>query len=140
MSRSFRVFWSDNLENERDFGLKEFLFDISVCEVAMTESAFRGRQLSLVRNAVWQIESEFAKNSREALYDFGKLVMGSAQNKLFIAPLVSREEEFLRVLREPASFCSGSVSLAMVPHPNDWPQPVGHLKLWRFAVTDWSEV
>jgi hypothetical protein len=135
----FRVFWAGNVHNRSDFGLEEFLFDISVCEVSSVRSAQRGLDLLFIKNAVWQVESELEKDSKKAIQDFGKLVVGSAQNKLFIAPLVSKEKEFLRVLREPASHCSGSAYLAMIPHPREWKENEALTKLWKLVEAIWVE-
>lgn len=136
---NFRVFWKDNPGNRSDFGLNEFLYDISVCEVTSVELVLQGKQLTFVRNAIWQVEFEFAKDSRQALFDFSKLVVGSGQNKLFISPQVSKEDEFLRVLREPASFCTGTVYLSMVPHPREWKIASSDIKLWRMKDGIWVE-
>ena len=116
----YRVFWLGNPENRADFGLNELLFDIAVCRVSRAKSAVHDKDLRLVSQSIWQVESEFAKNSRQALFDFNKLVMGESVYKLFIAPLVAPMKEFLGVLATPAQYCSGTLFVAMVPHPRDW--------------------
>ena len=117
---NFRVFWRGNPRNRKEFGLDELLHDISVCEVAFVKSPVHKRNLTLLRNIIWQIESEFAKDSRQLILDFNKLVAGSGSNKLFVAPMTSVRNDMLRVLRESASFCSGNVYVALVPHPGEW--------------------
>ncbi|MDY6835263.1 MAG: hypothetical protein SVY53_10735 [Chloroflexota bacterium] len=118
---NFRVFWRGNTLNRKEFGFNELLYDISVCEVAFTESVLHKNRLTLLRNVVWQVESEFAKDSHQSVIDFNKLVAGSGSNKLFVAPTTSMRDQFLRVLREAASFCSGNIYLALVPPPSEWP-------------------
>ncbi|HEY69789.1 MAG TPA: hypothetical protein G4O08_04300 [Anaerolineae bacterium] len=135
--KKHRVFWKGNQRNRREFTLTEFMYDISVCEIGFVRSAAQGKQLGFIRKAIWQIESEFAKDSREALIDFSKLVAGSGQNKLFIAPVVHDEAAFLRVLREPAVHCSGNVYLAMVPKPKEWPSSADRIGLWRLEEGEW---
>lgn len=66
------------------------------------------------------VESEFARNSRQALIDFNKLVLGSAHNKLFIGPQVSEVEPFVNVLKPAARACTGNVYIALIPHPAKW--------------------
>lgn len=53
---NIRVFWRGNDANRSDFGLNELLYDISVCEVAVVESASQGKRLQFVRSVIWQIE------------------------------------------------------------------------------------
>ena len=54
---------------------------------------------------LWQVESEFANNSRETLKDFNKLVCGSAKHKLFVGSQVSDRESFIHVLLPAARAC-----------------------------------
>jgi hypothetical protein len=136
----FRVFWRDNYRNRSEFRLNEFLFDISVCEISFVASASKSKRLTFVRNVIWQIESEFARDSRQSIFDFNKLVAGSAQNKLFIAPIVSIEDEFLSVFRLPASYCFGNVFMAMIPHPTSWPNIKEQVRLWRFNDGNWISI
>jgi hypothetical protein len=116
----FRVFSKYDESNRADFGLNELLFDVAVCEVAQAPSVRSQHALVYVKRAVWQIESEFAKNSREAVWDFNKLVLGSAPNKLFVAPVTAKPGAFRDALLPVAGCCSGRVFLAVVPHPEDW--------------------
>jgi len=116
----YRVFWLGNRESRRDFGLNELLFDIAVCRVSRAKSPVHARELHLVSRSIWQVESEFAKNGRQALFDFNKLVMGDSIHKLFIAPLVSPVSEYLELLEAAARHCTGTLFVAMVPHPSDW--------------------
>ena len=46
----------------------------------------RSKPLQFIAQCHWQIESEFSRgNTRDIVIDMSKLVMGSAENKLFIA-------------------------------------------------------
>jgi len=115
-----RVFTKHYGENRLEFGMNEILYDVMVCETAYTESAGRGRKLAYVTKALWQVESEFAKNSREALYDFNKLVVGTADSKLFVGPRTHDVKAFRDCLLPAANCCSGEVYLALLPHPESW--------------------
>jgi len=116
-----RVFSKYDETNRKDFGLNELLFDVSVCEVAQTTSALGRKELWYVKRALWQAESEFEKNSRAALLDFSKLVLGNAPNKLFVAPVTDDPVAFRKALLPVAECCRGCrVLLASVPHPSDF--------------------
>jgi hypothetical protein len=109
-----------NDENRARFGLNELLYDILVCRTGTTQSASGGELLTYVTRGLWAIESEFARDSREALFDFNKLILSSSDNQLFIGPRVENELEFLQPLAAAAKCCSGNVYVALVPHPADW--------------------
>ena len=95
------VFSKSDKSNRKAFGLNEMLFDICVCETDECD-AYRGnKKLTYITRALWLVESEFARNSAEAVKDFNKLVIGRADNKLFIAPRLEttdRERKYLDVL------------------------------------------
>lgn len=117
---SVRVLTKHYSENKGEFGLNELLFDVLVCEVATTKAAKAKKPLTYVRRGIWAVESELAKNSREAVYDFNKLCLSSCENQLFIGPLTSDNQAFLDPLRTVARSCSGSIYVALIPHPSEW--------------------
>jgi hypothetical protein len=106
--------------NRSEFGLNELLHDITVCRVAQVPSCAQGRHLSYVSAPIWQVESELAKDSRQALFDFNKLVLGAALLKLFVGPAVADADAFIDVLRPAAACCTGQVFVALIPHPAVW--------------------
>jgi len=112
-------------------GMRELLHDISVCRVAPVESASKSRTLWYVVGALWQVESELARDSRQALVDFNKLVLGSAHHKLFVGPQVADPEAFLGVLRPAAARCVGQVFAALIPHPDRWDIAGPDVEVWR---------
>ncbi len=104
-----------------------------VCNVSTVESLRRqSNRLDFIDQCHWQIESEFNhSNSREVIVDMSKLVVGLAENKLFIA--AHRDSEtgepgLLKLCAGIARRCSGNVYFAFVAHPDDWesdpPDPV----------------
>ena len=135
-----RVFWRSNKENYDDFKLNEFLFDLVVCSVSTTESLQRqSNPLKFIAECHWQIESEFNKaNSRDIIVDMSKLVMGSAENKLFIAS--HREEEtekgILEQCSEIAGRCSGNIYFCFVSHPEEWHNDPKHPSLHEWTAGD----
>ena len=129
-----RVFSKHDYSNRKDFGLNELLYDIVVCRVGEVESSVRGKTLLFIKEVLWQIESEFAHDSRKALVDFNKLVLGSGKNKLFIGSQVKKgkENSFLSVLQPAARYCTGDVYVGMIPHPSNWVDTDNDVHLWIF--------
>lgn len=107
-------------ENRERFGLSELLFDILVCQTVKTKSAARRKELTFVKRGLWAVESELAKNSREAIFDFNKLILSSCESKLFVGPITSNVAAFLKPLETAAEHCKGSTYIALVTHPADW--------------------
>ena len=132
-----RVFSKHNPSNQKDFGLNELLFDILVCRVGTVPSAVHKKTLYYIRDAMWQVESEFARDSHQALIDFNKLVLGSADNKLFIGSQVSDNLSFLDVLSSAAKACQGNVSAALIPHPRYWRIEECRVQVWKFDIDQW---
>jgi hypothetical protein len=130
-----RVFSKNDYSHRKDFGLNELLYDILVCRVGEVESPVHKKKLCFIKEVLWQVESEFAHNTRSSLIDFNKLVLGSGKNKLFIASQVKKgtENVFLRVLKPAAGYCSGDVYVGMIPHPSKWADAGGDVHLWVFG-------
>ncbi|MCF8369268.1 MAG: hypothetical protein K9G76_09520 [Bacteroidales bacterium] len=123
IAKDYGVF-SKYYENEekkqrREFGLNELLYDISVCKINYTISP-RGTELAYIEKALWLVESEMAKDTRQLVYDFNKLVIGDSENKLFVGPLTSHNDEILDVFKKIVVNCKGNVWVALVPHPGKW--------------------
>ncbi len=139
----YRVFWAGNGDNQAEFGINELLFDVAVCDVSATRSLERHpRDLSFIAQCHWQIESEFSlQNTRDIVVDMSKLVMGAADNKLFVAAHRSRgERDVLGQCAPIAACCDGPVYFCFVSHPKNWtdnaPLPVLHE--WVAGV--WKEI
>ena len=132
---TIRIFSKHNDSNRKDFGVSELLYDITVVRVASVESAFHKKNLLYFKESLWQVESEFARDSRQALIDFNKLVLGSAQNKLFIGPLVRDQASFMKVLVPAASVCSGNLFAAFIPHPSKWDNNLPGPRIGRFLLS-----
>lgn len=100
--KDIRVFSKHYGENRDDFKLNELLFDVCVCEVGYVPSAQKGIMLPYVKKGLWAVESEFARDSGEAVIDFSKLVLASADYKLFICP---PGEEAASIPRYIGAYC-----------------------------------
>jgi len=131
------VFWSRNLAHRSDFNRKEFLYDITVCEVDKTRSATRRALLSYVTETYWIVESEFERNSRAAIIDMSKLVLGQSENALFIGPSVGPKEGFLEMLASVAKGCAGQTHLAVIDHPSKWKTGPRNPELYLWSRDEW---
>ena len=138
-----RVFWHGNKDNQEQFGLNEFLFDVMVCSVSGVESLQRqSNRLDFIDQCHWQVESEFNRdNSRAIIVDMSKLVVGSAENKLFIASHRDRlAPDLLELCARIARRCSGNFYLAFVAHPEDWASDPKEPVLYEWLAGDWEPI
>lgn len=135
---SIRVFSKHHAGHRAEFGLNELLYDVLVCRVDTVLSSGQRKMLWYVKETLWQIESEFRSDSRHALYDFNKLVLGSAPVKLFVGPQSTKNLAFIDTLLPAARACSGQVYLTLIPHPQDWEQPDCRIDIWTCANGQWK--
>jgi hypothetical protein len=95
-----RVLSKHDPSNRGEFGLNELLYDVLVCRVGTAPAAIRPGTITFVREALWQVESEFAsRTARQAAYrpeQAGARVR--RPRKLFVGPQVSDEAGFLAAL------------------------------------------
>lgn len=142
--KAVRAFCKACRDNKVDFGLNELLHDVCVCRVATVPSRTHNKPLMFVTDVLWQVESEFRSSGTEAIKDFNKLILGSAQNKLFVGPLTNDPDGDLAVLTEPAKHCTGEVYVAFIAHPKVWTSalPGKPPRLYRFdaARSAWPMV
>jgi len=119
---NYRVFskYYEDIETRKDFGLNELLYDISVCKINYTESPKHKTKLAYIEKALWLVESEMAKDTRQLVYDFNKLLIGDAENKLFVGPINTYNKEQIEIFKKIALNCKGNVWVAMIPHPGEW--------------------
>lgn len=147
-----RVFWKNNEENKRAFGLNEFLFDVMVCSISSVQSLQpQSNQLEFIDECHWQVESEFnVANSRKIITDMSKLVVGSAENKLFIAAHRSStnqhipgNKDILNMCARIARRCIGKIYFGFVMHPDNWPKNPVHAvnpDLYEWQAGDWEPI
>ncbi len=139
----YRVFWSANRKNRKQFGRNEMLFDIAVCSVFTTKSRQRtARDLEFIAQCHWQIESEFNRtNTREIVIDMSKLVMGAAEDKLFVAAHRRRgQRDILEQFAPIAACCGGRLYFCFVSHPADWADNARPPMLFEWIAGGWSEI
>ena len=139
----YRLFWASNYRNQRQFGRNEFLFDLAVCSVSKTKSLQKeATDLEFIAQCHWQIESEFSRrNTRDIIVDMSKLVMGSAENKLFVAAhRGGHEEDILERCSRIAGRCTGRVYFCFVSHPDDWTIKPERPALHEWTTSGWGHV
>jgi hypothetical protein len=90
---SVRVFSQGLRENRKVFKLNELLYDVHVCQSRKVSHPRGDIRLEYVTRSLIQIESEFARDRRQALIDFSKLVTGAAAVKVFIGPITKRDPD-----------------------------------------------
>ena len=107
---------------------KEVLYDITVMKIRKEKSCKRRVCLAIYQECKWQIESELEySDSRQLVDDLGKLVLGSARNKLFVASDIWHKNDEKRTwLNDIAAgvaktSCIESFYLGFIPYPEDWP-------------------
>lgn len=122
----YYVFWKFNPREKNPIcgKLKEFLFDIAVCQFLETESLEQNpKGLNFVAQAHWLVESEFDRNNfREIILDMSKLVIGTSSYKLFVAAhrREKTEQKILEKIAPLAQCCDLTLFLAFVSHPDVW--------------------
>lgn len=96
--------------------------------------------LYYVKDVLWQVESEFARDSRQLLFDFNKLVLGSAQSKLFVMSRFHDITSQIDIFRPAAAACSGRIYLALVPHPDSWDGRSSGVQVLEFesSINSWQ--
>ena len=144
-----RVFWDGNTENKGDFCLQEMLFDVAVCEISTVESVTLEKPLPFFTRCHWQIESELNQgNSRAIVIDMSKLVMGSSENKLFVASHKLKgdstdsewESGILEMCKKIAQCCDGKLFFCFIAHPKDWDnESVPAPSIYRWINGNWVQ-
>ena len=145
--------WVETLANaihkeNKLFKRNELLHDITVCAIDEIPSLQRTKNnlvmLPVIRKVIWQVESEFNGNTREIAIDFNKLILGSAENKLFICAERKNEKILLDdILKKLAIHCNGNVYLCLLAHPRNWnpnDNKPDTIKFWAFVGKEWQEV
>lgn len=135
-----RVFSAHGRRNFRDFGAEKLLSDITVGRVA--ESAASGRdpqEFCFVSELLWQIEIDFSRDWRSAIYAINRLNGGAASDKLLVgAPPPTGVDDYLETLRVPFAAGAGRAHLALIPHPAEWDSSEAAPTIWRLTQGDWQ--
>ncbi len=126
------VFSRGYVGNRKDFRLNEMLFDVNVIEYEEVSSVSGKAKLKFPKRSIWHVESEFKDtDSRDAIIDFSKLLMGRAANNLIILPSGGKIEGW--AMREFPNLCSrdSNTWACFTAHPSGWCQGVCSPKVVR---------
>lgn len=129
--RSLRVFYkpepdvprsSEDRANYREFHLRELLFDFLIARADKVETDDDLTYAWYITEPIWAIESEFDRLERKGMWDFAKLPVTCAPNRLFIGPPRDRDgrKTFVGAGRACLTTGAKNVYIAAVPHPDDW--------------------
>lgn len=135
-----RVFASTQRGNRADFATNQLLYDIAVCRIGAGKTGARKPEdFHFIAQALWQIEIDFSREWRSALYAINRLNCGAAPDKLLVTSKLARgQAQYLNTLRIPSAAVGDTLYLAAVPHPADWDDDAGAPQVWRLVDGEWE--
>ena len=124
----------------RDDNSKEFLYDITVAKCDEFSTTHSKTPIRYVSKSIWQIESEFVKNTREIAYDFSKLFSGNAPFKMMVGPIREKENDdegsnyYMNKLKIMANNIPNDENwcFLLVTHPGNWKE--GKEMIWKLYM------
>ena len=133
------------LEKPASSKVCELLTDIHVVETSDVRSIKRGTPIPLSTRSLLAVESEFSHNSRELLYDLGKLFLVRAPWLIFVSARVGSQSDQhlptsqLKMYEEAAKLgLSADVKLlvAVVTDPSKWEKGAAEneLQIYLYSV------
>ncbi len=124
-----------------DFGTEKLAGDISVGRIGEGSASGREPESFLyLAELLWQVEIEFSRDWRRAIYAINRLNCGSAANKMLVSAIRRRGgTEDLQTLAAPFSAGKGAALLALIPHPADWDTSEDQPEVWQLADGEWIE-
>ena len=100
------------------------LHDILVCKtIDMLSIGNRRQVIPFVSEVLWQVESELALTHVRYPLTLARLVMGSAEKKLFVTMRSKSKpvtEKLIEVCEEMGSCISGELYLCLLDHIDEW--------------------
>jgi hypothetical protein len=138
--RSLQLLWAQQpgvqthfkqLEEHAPRTAGELLTDIHVVETSDVRSIKRGTPIPLATRSLLAVESEFSHNSRELLYDLGKLFLVRAPWLIFVSSRAGRKTDQdlqtsqLKMYAEAAKLglpVNVNLLIAVMPDPDEWPK------------------
>jgi len=117
---------------KKKLGIKqsEFLFDVSVglynsFKSTKNEGLQKLSPIHYQAHSIWQIESEFAENTREIAIDFSKLFAGNADYAMMVGPRGKEKtnyymDEMKKMLMSIDTLNGKILYFLILPHPRDW--------------------
>jgi len=173
LGRSLEKFYRDNnhkkvyafpsqfdLKEKLGIKQKEFLFDVSVglyesFESNMFEGSKKVPPIYYQSQSIWQIESEFAENTREIAIDFSKLLAGNSDYAMMVSPVGKGKKnenityymnEMAKMLKSENALNGKTLYFLLLPHPREWVNTIGkwnnggNWHLYKWNGIDWDKV
>jgi len=127
----------------------ELLTDIHVVQTRDVPSIQRGTPIPLATHSLLAVESEFSHNSRELLYDLGKLFLVRAPWLIFVSSRAGRkpaqdlQTSQLRMYAEAAKLglsVDANLLIAVMPDPDEWDKGAEEkeLQIYLYSVASQS--
>lgn len=127
----------------------ELLTDIHVVQTKTVPSMKRATPIPLATNSLLAVESEFSHNSRELLYDLGKLFLVRAPWLIFVSARAGSESDQnlptsqLKMYAEAAKLglpVDANLLIAVMPDPDEWVDSAAEkeLQIYRYSVASQS--
>lgn len=127
----------------------ELLTDIHVVQTTDVPSIQRGTPIPLATRSLLAVESEFSHNSRELLYDLGKLFLVRAPWLIFVSARAGSESDQnlptsqLKMYAEAAKLglpVDANLLIAVMPDPAEWVDSAAEkeLQIYRYSVASQS--
>ena len=139
-----------DLKEELGIKQSEFLFDISVglyksFKSKKFESSKKVLPIHYQSKSIWQIESEFAEDTREIAIDFSKLLAGNADYAMMVSPEGKEKrdyymDEMKKMLESNVSLGRKILYFLILPHPRDWVNKKREWSLHNWDNNDWKKV
>lgn len=132
----------------RDENSKEFLYDITIARCNEFSTTHSKTPIRYVSKSIWQIESEFAQNTREIAYDFSKLFSGNAPFKMMVGPLKEKESDdegfnyYMDKMKNMAKSIPNNENwyYLLITHPGDWKKGKDMIwRLFKWLGQDWGD-
>ena len=121
---------------------QEYLYDVTVATTGRLSAPIRtGTDVTVIKECLWQAESEVAQNASAVAEDLGKLVLGSGASKLFIVAhpeATANLNAWTGFIEDAARHVPGNFFLAVMPtystlksaHKN-WRAGTASIRLFR---------
>jgi len=137
------------LRNHAPSKAGELLTDIHVVQTKEVPSIQKGTPIPLATSSLLAVESEFAHDSRELLYDLGKLFMVRAPWLIFVSSRVGSKSDQnlptsqLEMYAEAAKLglpVDANLLIAVMPDPDEWPESAAEkeLQIYLYSVASQS--
>lgn len=126
------------------FKRREILFDLLVGKMDSVKSTFHQKSIPYIKSGLIVLESEFAEDSSESIFDFNKLILAKADIKIMILPYSGNNDEKEHYLKPLAEMIIGTTEkyyAVFLPHPRKWNTSGDtEYKCYEFRGNSWMPI